>query len=71
MIWGVREHGKRIQFTGQSDSGNLNNFGASSFFTRVYADTASLASPAHPGGRETTSNTLALLSCALQKNLAL
>ena len=46
-----------------SASGNLNLLGASSNFARVYADTASLASPAHPGTRDISSHTLAAVMC--------
>ena len=56
---GLRERGKRIQMTGHSASGNLNHLGTSSNSTWVYADTASLASPAQSGSREVASRNLA------------
>ena len=65
-VAGLRDRGMCIQITGHSPSGNLNNFGASSIFTGVYAETASLASPAHSGSREITSTQQ---SCAMQRNL--
>ena len=55
--------GRRIQMSGHSDSGIFNNLGASSFFTWVYADTASAACPAHPGSLEMTSMTFAAVIC--------
>ena len=62
--FGLRERGGRIQVTGQSASSNLNNFGPSSIFTGLYADTASLASPVYPGSREFTSHILCASTCA-------
>ena len=47
---------------GHSDSRILTNFGASSSFTWVYADTTSLACP-HPGSLDITSRTLAAVMC--------
>ena len=41
--------GRRIQMSGHSDFGILNNFGASSIVTWVQADTASADCPADPG----------------------
>ena len=43
--------------------GIFNNFGASSIFTWVQADTASAACPSHPGSLEMTSITLAAVIC--------
>ena len=60
---GHRERGERIQINGHSASDNLNDFGASSIFTRVCADTASLVSPAHAASREIASNTVATIIC--------
>ena len=51
--------GRRIQMSGHSDLGIFNNFGASSIFTSVSADTASAACPAHPGSLDMISMTFA------------
>ena len=59
---GHRER-ERIQINGHSASDNLNDFGASSIFTLVCADTASLVSPAHAASREIASNTVATVIC--------
>ena len=45
--------------SGHSDSGIFSNFGASSIFTWVQADTASAACPAQPGSLEMISMILA------------
>ena len=47
--------GRRIHTSGHSDFGNLSNRGASSNFTRVYADTASAACPSQSGSLAITS----------------
>ena len=51
--------GRRIQLSGHSDLGIFNNLWASSIFTRVLADTASAASPAHHGSQDMISMTFA------------
>ena len=45
--------------SGHSDLGIFNNFGASSIFTWVQADTASAACPAQPGNLDMISMILA------------
>ena len=55
--------GRRIQMSGHSDFGNVNNDGASSILTWVYADIASVACAAHPGSRDMTSITVAGVIC--------
>ena len=49
--------------SGHSDFGIFNNFGASSIFTLVLADTASAACPAQPGSLEMISMTFAAVIC--------
>ena len=49
--------------SGHSDSGTCSNVGASSMLTRVHADPASLACPAHPGSLAITSRTFAVIIC--------
>ena len=49
--------------SGHSDLGIFSNFGASSIFTGVYADTASVACPAHPGSLDMISMTFAAVIC--------
>ena len=53
--FGHLSRGIRIQISGQSDWGILNNLGASSNFTWVWADTASAACPSPPGNLAITS----------------
>ena len=48
--------------SGHSDFGIFNKAGASSILTRVYADTASAACPAHPGSLAITSIPLEAVS---------
>ena len=48
--------------SGHSDFGIFNNFGASSIFTWVKADTASAACPAHPGSLDMISITFAAVT---------
>ena len=55
--------GRRIQMSGHSDFGIFNNLGASSIHTRVSADTASAACPAHPGSLEMISMIFATVIC--------
>ena len=50
---------RRIQMSGHSDLGIFNNFGASSIFTWVQADTASAACPPQPGSLDMISMTFA------------
>ena len=61
--FGHRERGRRLQIASHSDSDNLHRFGSSYMFSWVYADTASLASPAHPASLKMTSSTLAASIC--------
>ena len=49
--------------SGHSDLGIFNNFGASSIYTGVLADTASAACPAHPDNLEMISMTFAAVIC--------
>ena len=49
--------------SGHYDLGIFNNFGSSSIFTRVQADTASAACPAHPGSLDMISMTFAAVIC--------
>ena len=49
--------------SGHSDLGTFSNFGASSIFTWVLADTASAACPKHPGGLDIMSMTFAAVIC--------
>ena len=49
--------------SGHSDFGIINNFGASSIFTWVLADTASAAGPAYPGSLDMISMTFAAVNC--------
>ena len=51
--------GRRIQMSGHSYFGIFNNLWASSIFTWVYADTASVACPSQPGNLEMISMILA------------
>ena len=51
--------GRRIHTSGHSDFGILSNMGASSIFTKVYADTASAACPSQSSSLAMTSITLA------------
>ena len=46
--------GRRIHMSGHPDFANLSNFGASSMFTWVQADTASAVCPAQSGSRAMT-----------------
>ena len=55
--------GGRVQISGHSDFGILNNDGAPSIFTWEKADTASAACPAHPGSLDTMSMTFAAVIC--------
>ena len=55
--------GRRIHISQQSDFGTFTNDGASCIFTRVQADTASAACPAHPGSLEMKSMTVAAVIC--------
>ena len=48
---------------GHSDLGIFSNFGASSIFIWVSADTASAACPAQPGSQEMISMTFAAVIC--------
>ena len=56
--FGWRDFDESIQIVELSASDNPNNFGASSIFTWLQADTL-----AHPGSLEVTSKTLATLAC--------
>ena len=49
--------------SGHSDLGIFSNFGASSMFTWVTADTASAACPDHPGSLDIISMTFAAVIC--------
>ena len=49
--------------SGHSDFGIFNNFGVSSIWTWVFADTASAACPAHPGSLDMISMTFAAVIC--------
>ena len=55
--------GGRIQISGHSDFGIFNNFGASSMFTRVQADTASADCPPLHGSLDMLSMTFAAVIC--------
>ena len=55
MVFGHLCRGRSIHTSGHSDLGILSNLGASSNFTRVYADTASAAYPSQPGNLAVTS----------------
>ena len=54
---GLRDRGRRKQITRHYPFRNLNYFGASSIFAWAYDETASLASPAQSGSRESTPST--------------
>ena len=51
--------GRRVQKSGHSDFGIINNVGASSILTWDKTDTASAACPAHPGNLDIMSMTFA------------
>ena len=55
MILAILCRGRRIQTSGHSDFGFFCNFGASSNFTGVQADTASAACPSLSGNLAITS----------------
>ena len=55
--------GRRIQISGHSDFGILNDVDASSILTWVQADTASAACPAHPSSLKIMSMTFAGVIC--------
>ena len=55
--------GTRFQISGHSDFGIFNNDGASSSLTRVLAETASAACPAHLGSLGIISITFAAAIC--------
>ena len=55
--------GRRIQISGHSDFGILNNVDGSSILTWVQADTVSAACLAHPGSLDTMSMIFAAVIC--------
>ena len=55
--------GRRVQKSGHSEFGILDNVDASSILTWVQADTASAACPAHPGSLDIISMTFAAVIC--------